>query len=213
VVRTTVQALAAVLGGAQSLHTNSFDEALALPTENSARLALRTQQVLAHESGAGDWVDPLGGSYAVEALTSEIEKRAQEHLDKIDELGGMVAAIEAAHPQRAIEQRAYEHQRAVEQKKKIIVGVNEFTVDEPPPTGLLKIDPALERQSAERIGRLKADRDAQAARETLDELGRAARASDNLLPRILACVKARATVGEVSDALRAVFGEHREGRH
>ncbi|HZS38293.1 MAG TPA: methylmalonyl-CoA mutase family protein [Polyangia bacterium] len=213
VVRTTVQALAAVLGGAQSLHTNSFDEALALPTENSARLALRTQQVLAHESGAGDWVDPLGGSYAVEALTSEIEKRADEHIAKIDELGGMVAAIEAGHPQRAIEQRAYEYQRAIEQKKKIIVGVNEFTVEESPPDGLLKIDPALERQSAERIGRLKSERDQRAARETLDALGRAAQGSENLLPRILACVKARATVGEVSDALRAVFGEHRESRH
>src|SRR5581483_10064158 len=200
VVRTTVQALAAVLGGAQSLHTNSFDEALALPTENSARLALRTQQVLAHESGAGDWVDPLGGSYAVEALTSEIEKRADEHIAKIDELGGMVAAIEAGHPQRAIEQRAYEYQRAIEQKKKIIVGVNEFTVEESPPDGLLKIDPALERQSAERIGRLKSERDQRAARETLDALGRAAQGSENLLPRILACVKARATVGEVSDA-------------
>src|SRR4051794_18957784 len=151
VVRTTVQALAAVLGGAQSLHTNSFDEALALPTETSARLALRTQQVLAHESGIGDLVDPLGGAYAVEALTDEIEQRASEEIAKIDQLGGMVRAIEAAHPQRAIEQRAYEYQRAIEQKQKIIVGTNEFLVDEPPPEGLLKITPGLEADACARV--------------------------------------------------------------
>jgi methylmalonyl-CoA mutase N-terminal domain/subunit len=212
VVRTTVQALAAVLGGAQSLHTNAFDEALALPTEASARLALRTQQVLAHESGAGDWVDPLGGSYAVEAMTREIETRAAEHIAEIDKLGGMVAAIERGHPQRAIEQRAYEYQRAIEKKQKIIVGVNDFTVEEQPPEGLHKLDPALERDAAARVARLRRERDGQAAAEALAALGRAARSTDNLLPPLLVCVKARATVGEISDALRTIFGEHRESR-
>jgi methylmalonyl-CoA mutase N-terminal domain/subunit len=212
VVRTAVQALAAVLGGAQSLHTNGFDEALALPTEGSARLALRTQQVLAYESGVGDLVDPLGGAYAVEALTDEIERRAGEQIAKIDELGGMVAAIEQAYPQGAIEQRAYEHQRAVEQKHKIIVGVNEFVVDEPPPE-LMRLDPKLEGEAVARVQAGRARRDEQAAAEALRALGAAARGSENLLPQILASVKAGATVGEISDALRAVLGVHREGRH
>jgi methylmalonyl-CoA mutase, N-terminal domain len=212
VVRTTVQALAAVLGGAQSLHTNSFDEALALPTEQSARLALRTQQVLAHESGAGDWVDPLGGAGAVEAMTTEIETRARALIEKIDAAGGMVAAIEQSLPQREIEQRAYEHQRAVERKQKIVVGVNDFVTDEPPPEGLLKIDPALERDAAARVERLKRERDSQRAAEAVRALSAGARTTDNLLPRILDCVKARVTVGEISDGLRAVFGEHHESR-
>jgi methylmalonyl-CoA mutase N-terminal domain/subunit len=210
VVRTAVQALAAVLGGAQSLHTNSFDEALALPTESSARLALRTQQVLAYESGVGDLTDPLGGAYAVESLTRDIEKRAEEYIQKIDELGGMVAAIEQSYPQRAIEQRAYEYQRAIEKKTKIIVGVNEFVVDEPPPEGLHRLDPALERDQVERVRRVRTERDGQAAAEALRALGMAAKGADNLLPHILSSVKARATVGEISDALRGVFGEHHE---
>jgi methylmalonyl-CoA mutase N-terminal domain/subunit len=213
VVRTAVQALSAVLGGAQSLHTNAFDEALALPTESSARLALRTQQVLAYESGAGDLVDPLGGAYAVEALTREIEARAAEHIAKIDQLGGMVAAIEQAFPQRAIEQRAYEYQRAIETKTKIVVGVNEFTVDEPPPEGLHKIDPRLEKEATARVQATRRGRDEQTAAEALQALTRAAGSTENLLPRILGCVKAKVTVGEVSDGLRGVFGEHREGRH
>jgi methylmalonyl-CoA mutase, N-terminal domain len=208
VVRTTVQALAATLGGAQSLHTNSYDEALALPTEDSARLALRTQQVLAHESGIGDLVDPLGGSFAVESLTDQIEQRAGEIITKIDEMGGMVAAIEQSFPQRAIEQRAYEYQRAIEQKHKIIVGTNEFTLDEPPPEGLHKIDPALEKEQTARVAELRKARDAQAASEALGALGRAALTRENLLPHILSCVKARATLGEISDALRKIFGEH-----
>jgi methylmalonyl-CoA mutase N-terminal domain/subunit len=208
-----VQALAATLGGAQSLHTNSFDEALALPTETSARLALRTQQVLAYESGIGDLVDPLGGSYAVEALTDEIEKQATDAIAKIDELGGMVRAIEVGHPQRAIEQRAYEYQRAIEQKQKIIVGTNEFLVDEPPPEGLLKIDPGLEASQKERIQALRQRRDEQRAAEARRGLARAAEGTDNLLPRILDCVKAMVTIGEISDTLRGIFGEHRGGRH
>jgi methylmalonyl-CoA mutase, N-terminal domain len=211
VVRTAVQAMAAVLGGAQSLHTNAFDEALALPTETSARLALRTQQVLAHESGLGDLVDPLGGAYAVEALTSEIERRAEEIIKRVDEMGGMVAAIEQSFPQRAIEQRAYEYQRAIEKKTKIIVGVNDFLVDEAPPEGLHRIDPALEREQASRVQRVRSERDAQGAAEALSALGKAAKGTENLLPLILSSVKAKATVGEISDALRAVFGEHREG--
>jgi methylmalonyl-CoA mutase N-terminal domain/subunit len=213
VVRTAVQALAAVLGGAQSLHTNSFDEALALPTESSARLALRTQQVLAYESGVGDLVDPLGGAYAVEALTREIEGRARDCIEKIDEMGGMVAAIEQGFPQRAIEQRAYEYQRAIEQKQKIIVGVNEFTVDEPPPEGLHKLDPRLESDAVARVQAVRARRDEPRARDASAALRRAAAGTDNLLPRILDCVKALVTVGEISETLRSVFGEHREGKH
>jgi methylmalonyl-CoA mutase N-terminal domain/subunit len=213
VVRTTVQALAATLGGAQSLHTNAFDEALALPTETSARLALRTQQVLAHESGIGDIVDPLGGAYAVESLTTEIEARATDYIKRIDEMGGMVAAIEQAWPQREIEQRAYEYQRAIEKHEKIIVGVNEFQLQEPAPTDLLKIDPGLEREQATRVEALRKGRDGQKAAEALRALTAAAQGSDNLLPRIVDCVKSSVTVGEISDALRAQFGEHREGRH
>jgi methylmalonyl-CoA mutase N-terminal domain/subunit len=213
VVRTTVQALAATLGGAQSLHTNSFDEALALPTESSARLALRTQQVLAHESGIGDLVDPLGGAYAVESLTREIEERAEEHIKRIDEMGGMVAAIEQSWPQREIEQRAYEYQRKIETKQKIIVGVNEFQTEEPPYADLQRIDPALEREQAARAGELRAQRDGHKAAEAIRALTEAARGTENLLPRIVDCVKSAVTVGEISDALRSVFGEHREGRH
>jgi methylmalonyl-CoA mutase N-terminal domain/subunit len=212
VVRTTVQALAATLGGAQSLHTNSFDEALALPTEASARLALRTQQVLAYESGIGDLVDPLGGAYAVEALTREIEARAEEAIQKIDELGGMVHAIEVGHPQRAIEQRAYEYQRAIETKQKIIVGTNEFLVDEAPPEGLLKIDPGLERDAQARVQALRTRRDEQQAAEARRALAAAANGTENLLPRILQCVKTFVTVGEISDTLRGIFGEHRHIR-
>ena len=210
VVRTAVQALAATLGGCQSLHTNSFDEALALPTEASARLALRTQQVLAYESGIGDLVDPLGGAYAVEALTREIEKRAEELIAKIDADGGMVAAIERGMPQRAIADRAWEYQRAIEKKTKIVVGVNEFVVDEPPPEGLLRIDPALEREQAQRVAATRAARDGQRATEALRALEAAARGSENLVTRIVDAVKAMCTVGEISETLRGVFGEYRE---
>jgi methylmalonyl-CoA mutase N-terminal domain/subunit len=210
VVRTTVQALAAVLGGTQSLHTNAYDEALALPSEESARLALRTQQILAHESGVADFIDPLAGSYAVEALTDEIEQRARVYLEKIDEMGGMVAAIEAAYPQREIERRAYQHQKAVEERQRIVVGVNEYVVAEPPLGGILRIDPALERAQAERVQRTRATRDAEAAAAAQTALSTAARETANLLPRILACVKARLTVGEISDTLRQVFGEHHD---
>jgi methylmalonyl-CoA mutase N-terminal domain/subunit len=215
VVRTTVQALSAVLGGAQSLHTNAYDEALALPTEASARLALRTQQVLGYESGVGDLVDPLGGAYAVEALTSEIEARAEALIAEIDRKGGMVAAIEEVYPQRAIEERAYEHQRAVEKKQKILVGVNEFAIEEHPPAGLHQLDPALERKRAVQVAERKAQRSpaerAQVA-SALAGLKEAAQGTANLVPHILASVRVVATVGEISDVLRGVFGEHHEGR-
>ena len=210
VVRTTVQAMAAVLGGAQSLHTNSFDEALALPTEDSARLALRTQQVLAYESGLGDLVDPLGGAYALEQLTREIERRAAEEIARIDALGGMVAAIERGHPQRAIAERAWRHQRAVETKDKIVVGVNQFQIDEPPPAGLQKIDPALEPRRREQVATVRRARDAADLTAALAALRRAAEGTENLLPRILDAVRAQGTLGEISDTLRAVFGEHRD---
>jgi methylmalonyl-CoA mutase N-terminal domain/subunit len=173
---------------------------------------LRTQEVLAHESGLGDLVDPLGGAYAVEALTGEIEHRAAAEIARIDELGGMVAAIEKGHPQRAIEQRAYEYQKAIEQKRKIVVGVNDFQIPEAedPPLHLQRIDPALEREQAARVQRTRSERSARAADEALVALGTAARGSENLLHRILAAVKARATVGEISNVLRDVFGEHRQ---
>jgi methylmalonyl-CoA mutase N-terminal domain/subunit len=210
VARTTVETLAAVLGGAQSIHANGYDEALALPTETSARVALRTQQILAHESGAGDVVDPLGGAYAVEALTSEIEARAEVLIADLDARGGMVAAIEAGFPQREIERRALEHQRAVEAGTRVIVGVNRFTegadAGAPP---LYRADPALEAEQIARLGRLRAGRDDGRVRAALSALQSAAHGTDNVFPSLLAAVKARATLGEVADVLRAVFGEHR----
>ena len=212
VIRTAMQCLAAVCGGAQSIHTNGYDEALALPTEASALLALRTQQVIAFESGVADVVDPLGGAWAVEALTNEIEERAGDYLKKIDEQGGMVAAIEAGYPQREIERRAYQYQRDIEDKRKIIVGVNDFVLDEKPPEGLLRIDPALEGRRIEEVRASRARRDGQQTAEALAALDRAARGTDNLLPRIIDAVKARATVGEIADAMRTVFGEYHPSR-
>jgi methylmalonyl-CoA mutase N-terminal domain/subunit len=210
VARTTVETLAAVLGGAQSVHANGYDEALALPTETSARIALRTQQILAHESGAGDVVDPLGGAYAIEALTSEIEARAEKLIADIDARGGMVAAIEAGFPQREIERRALEHQRAVEAGTRVIVGVNRFTdgADTGPPA-LHRQDPALEADQIARLARLRAGRDDARHRGALAALQTAAQGRDNIFPALLEAVKARATLGEVADVLRAVFGEHR----
>jgi methylmalonyl-CoA mutase N-terminal domain/subunit len=210
VPRVTVQALAAVLGGTQSLHTNSYDEALGLPTPEAALLALRTQQVIAHESGVADFVDPFAGSYAVEHLTSAIERGAQAYLDRIDELGGMVRAIEQGYPQREIERRAYEHQRAVDKRERIVVGVNEFVQadGEAAATEVLKVDPALERDQAARVQALRAKRDAGKASAAIAAIDRTARGDGNLVEPILAAVKASCTVGEIADALRAVFGEH-----
>jgi methylmalonyl-CoA mutase, N-terminal domain len=208
IARTTIEALAAVLGGAQSLHTNGYDEAMALPTEAAARVALRTQQILANETGVAAVVDPLGGAYAVEALTSEIEARAEQLIAEIDRMGGMVAAIEAGFPQREIERRALEHQRAVESGARVIVGVNKFTDgpgDAAPP--LHRPDPALEAAQVARLARLRAGRDGSKLRAALDDLSSVAAGSDNLFPTILAAVKARATLGEIADRLRNRFGE------
>jgi methylmalonyl-CoA mutase N-terminal domain/subunit len=210
VARTTVEALAAVLGGAQSVHTNGYDEALALPTEASARVALRTQQILAHESGVAAVVDPLGGAYAVEALTSEIESRAGALIEEIDRRGGMVTAIEAGFPQREIERRAFEHQRAVETGARVVVGVNRFGGDAPAPAPpLYRPDLALEAAQVARLQALRARRDAAGVRAALADLSSAAAGTGNLFPPLLAAVKARATLGEIADVLRAVFGEYR----
>ncbi|HEX6728575.1 MAG TPA: methylmalonyl-CoA mutase family protein [Pyrinomonadaceae bacterium] len=210
VVRTTIQALAAVLGGTQSLHTNSMDEALALPTESAARLALRTQQVIAHESGVADTVDPLAGSYAIEQLTNEIEERAAEYLRKIEGQGGMLRAIEKGYIQREIQEAAYRYQKGIESEETVVVGVNRFQVDDEEPMQTLRIDPALERDQVERLKELRQKRDSVAVETSLTNLEESARSTENLLPRILECVEAYATVGEISNRLRKVWGEYRE---
>jgi len=210
VVRTTIQALAAVLGGTQSLHTNAMDEALALPTEEAARLALRTQQVIAHESGVGDMADPLGGSYAIEQLTEEIEGGAAEYLQKIDIMGGMLRAIETGYVQREIQEAAYRYQRAIETEDAIVVGVNRFQTEAGASIPTLRIDSELEQQQVDRLRALRGRRDAPTAETALGKLVEAARSAENLMPRILACVEAYATVGEISNRLRGVWGEYKE---
>jgi len=210
VVRTTIQALAAVLGGTQSLHTNSMDEALALPTEDAARLALRTQQVIAYESGVADTVDPLAGSYAIEQLTTEIEDGAREYLKKIEALGGMLRAIETAYVQREIQEAAYKYQRAIETNESVVVGVNRFQTDEQSQVPTLRVDPAIEQAQAERVRAVRARRDKAVADAALKKLEEAAQGDENLLPRILEAVEAYATVGEISNRLRTVWGEYRE---
>ncbi len=209
VVRVTLQALAAVLGGTQSLHTNGRDEALALPTEDSARLALRTQQVIAFESGAADTVDPLAGSYFVESLTDDLEHKAVEYLDKIDELGGAVKAIESGYQQREIHNAAYRYQRDIEQKNEIIVGVNEYAQAGELPPDVLKIDPALEERQKQKVAKVRAERNQEAAQKALAAVTTAAKDGTNLMQPILAAVRAYGTVGEISDAMREVFGEYR----
>ena len=206
VVRVTVQALAAVLGGCQSLHTNSMDEALALPSEAAVRLALRTQQVLAHESGVADVVDPLGGSYTVERTTRRIEEEAETYIAKIDGLGGSVHAI--PFMQREIQEAAYRYQQEVEAGQRVVVGVNEFVMDEPPPANLFQVDASVGAALAERLAALRRARDASAASRALEAIDRAARGRDNLLPHILAAVGAQVTLGEICDTLRKVFGVH-----
>ncbi|RME56461.1 MAG: methylmalonyl-CoA mutase, partial [Deltaproteobacteria bacterium] len=211
IARVTLQALAAVLGGAQSLHTNARDEALALPTEESATIALRTQQIIAHESGVTDFIDPLGGSYALETLTNEIERRAWRYIERIDEMGGMVEAIERGFPQKEIEESAYTAQKEIDAGRRIIVGVNRFQVAEPPPRNLLTVSPELERRQREKLAHLKAHRDAEKVRSALSKLENAAqRPEENLLPHILDAVRVYATLGEISDTLRNVFGIHQE---
>ena len=207
IVRVAVQALAAVLGGCQSLHTNSMDEALSLPSEAAVRTALRTQQVLAHESGVADIVDPLGGSYSIERLTTRIEEEALTYIAKIDGLGGAVHAI--PFMQREIQEAAYRYQQDVEAKQRVVVGVNEFVMDEPPPANLFQVDATVGQALAERLAVLRRTRDASAAARALEGVDRAARGRDNLLPHILTAVRAQVTLGEICDTLRQVFGVHR----
>jgi methylmalonyl-CoA mutase N-terminal domain/subunit len=209
VARVTVQTLAAVLGGCQSLHTNSFDEALGLPTGEAVTIALRTQQIVAHESGVADFVDALGGSYAVEALTERIEKGAQRYIARIDELGGMVAAIELGYPQREIQNTAYAYQLEIEKKQRTIVGLNAF-VQDAAPVPVMKVDPTIEREQVERVRAVRARRDGAKAARALARIGEAARGEENLVPLILDAVKTMATVGEISNALREEWGEHTE---
>jgi len=210
IVRTAIQAMAAVLGGTQSLHTNSYDEALALPTEQAARIALRTQQVIACESGAPQTIDPLAGSYYVESLTNEIEKRAAEYLGKIEVLGGMLKAIERGFVQHEIQNAAYEYQQAVDEQRAIVVGLNRFEVEEEKPISIQRIDPALEPKQVERLRAVRAKRDAGPWKAALAAVEDAARSGANVMPHILAAVEASATVGEISDAMRRVFGEYKE---
>ena len=211
VVRVALQAFAAVMGGCQSLHTNSRDEALALPSEQAARIALRTQQIVAHESGAADLVDPLGGAYALEALTDELEEKAIAYLTRIDSMGGMVQAIASGYPQREIEEAAYRYQKEIEDKQRVIVGVNEFVSEGEAPFDTMKVDPRLEEQQVERLRAFRAARSQDAAQRALSDLKRAAQGTQNVLPHIVSAVKARSTLGEIANALREVFGEHGRG--
>ncbi len=210
VVRVAIQALAAVMGGTQSLHTNSRDEALGLPTAEAATLALRTQQIIAHETGVAEVVDPFGGSFAIEQMTDELEAAASELIETIDGMGGMVSAIEAGYPQREIQNAAYKHQLALESQDKLVVGVNAFAeAEQGEPPEILTVDPALEQDQCDRLEALRRDR-GQEATDTLDAIREAAAGNENLMPRILASVEAKATLGEISDALRMVYGEYRE---
>ena len=211
IIRTTVEALAGVLGGTQSLHTNSYDEALALPTEDAVRIALRTQQVIAHETGVTNTVDPLGGSYFVEKLTDEMEAAAYSYFERIDELGGMVAAIEENFPQREIADAAFEYQAALQRKEKVMVGVNEFVHEDDEPIPILRIDPELERKQVGRLQATRAGRDGARCERSLEELKRAAAdPGTNLMRPILECSRARATVGEIIAALQTEFGTYTE---
>jgi len=210
IVRTALQALAAVLGGTQSLHTNSYDEALALPTEQAARIALRTQQIVAYESGVAHTVDPVAGSYYIENLTNEIETRANAYLEKIEALGGMIQALERGYVQQEIQNAAYEYQQQVDREEAVVVGVNRFSVDEEKPIPIQRIDESLERKQVERLCALRSRRNAEAWKAALRQVEEAARSGENLMPRILAAVEASATVGEISDTMRKVFGEYKE---
>jgi methylmalonyl-CoA mutase N-terminal domain/subunit len=210
-VRVAIQALAAVLGGTQSLHTNSLDETLALPTEHAARTALRTQQIIAHETGITNTADPLGGSYFLERLTLDMEKGCWEYFDRLDAMGGMVAAIENGFPQREIQDASYEYQRAIERKEKIIVGVNEFVMENEPPIDILLIDEGVTDEQIRRVQNLRATRDNARVRTSLQKLREAAATDQlNLMPYILDCVRAYATLGEICDELRAVYGTYEE---
>jgi methylmalonyl-CoA mutase N-terminal domain/subunit len=210
IVRVAIQALAAVLGGCQSLHTNSLDEALALPTEDAALIALRTQQIIANETGVANTIDPVAGSYAIEHLTNEIESGALAYIEKIDSLGGMLLAIESGFVQAEIQKAAYEYQRAVETKEQVVVGVNDFVAEEERGIPTLRIDPQIEREQIQRLRALRTKRDANKTKAAIAELERRAATKENLLPAILTAVEAYATVGEISDTLRRAFGEYHE---
>ena len=210
IVRVAIQALAAVLGGCQSLHTNSLDEALALPTQDAALIALRTQQILAHETGVTNTIDPVAGSYAIEHLTNDIERGAVEYIQKVDAQGGMLRAIEAGFVQGEIQKAAYDFQRAVERKDQIVVGVNDYVAAEERQIPTLRIDEQIERSQVARLNSLRAKRDSALAKSALAEVQRRAATTENLLPAILAAVEAYASIGEISDALRRVFGEYQE---
>ena len=210
IVRTALQALAAILGGTQSLHTNSYDEALALPTEQAARIALRTQQIVAYESGVPQTIDPLAGSYYIETLTNEIETRANAYLEKIADLGGMIKALERGYAQQEIQNAAYEYQQKVDSDQAVVVGVNRFAVDEEKAIPIQHIDETLERRQVERLRALRARRDPKVWQASLEQIESAARSGGNLMPHILAAVEAYATVGEISDTMRKVFGEYKE---
>lgn len=210
IVRVTIQALASVLGGTQSLHTNSKDEALALPTEESARIALRTQQIIAHESGIADTVDPLAGSYYIEATTDRIEKEALDIIAKIDSIGGMVKAIEEGFVQASIQKSAYKYQRDIENLNRVIVGVNKFTVEEKEQEGLLRIDDSVEKNQINRLEKIKEKRDKNAVENALKNLKIAAKGTDNLMPHIINAVKVYASIGEICNVMRDVFGEYKE---
>jgi len=208
--RVAIQCLAAILGGCQSLHANALDEALALPTEQSALLALRTQQIIAHETGVANTIDPVAGSYAIEKLTDEIESGAQDYIARIDALGGMLRAIETGYVQTEIQKSAYEYQRAVESGEQVVVGVNRFQTEKEQAIPTLRIDPEIERSQIDRVRALRARRDAAKSQAAVDDVEHRARSGENLMPAILAAVESLATVGEISDALRRVFGEYRE---
>ena len=210
VVRVAMQALSAVLGGTQSLHTNSLDEAYSLPTENAVRVALRTQQIIAEESGVTHTIDPLAGSYAVEALTKKIEREAEEYIDKIEELGGVVPAIETGFIQREIEDAAYRYQKEVERKDRIVVGVNEYTVEEQLREDIIRVDEKKEKEQVERLKKVRKDRDDKKVKAALEAVKKAASGSDNVMPPIIEAVREYASIGEIADAMRAVFGEFKD---
>lgn len=207
IIRVTLQALSAVMGGTQSLHTNGFDEALSLPTENAARIALRTQQIIGHESGVTHTVDPLGGSYYVEALTDEMERKAQHYIDVIDAMGGSVAAIEQGYMQNEIAKSAYDYQKAIEKNEKIIVGVNKFVQEDEKNKAVFRIDDSIRKIQIEKIESLKQERNSELVEQYLNNLSEAAKGSENLMPHIIQCVESYATLGEIADSLRKVFGE------
>ena len=210
IVRVTIQALAAVLGGTQSLHTNSKDEALALPTEEAVTVALRTQQIIAHESGVANTVDPLGGSYFIEKLTDELEAEAVEYIRKIDEMGGVVAGIERGFIQKEIENAAYEYGQSVEREERIVVGINKFQTHDEAPIELLEIDEEVGSAQINRLAKVKADRDSERVEQALKAIEDGARGDVNLMPLILEAVRAYASVGEICHTLRGVFGEYQE---